>query len=108
MSTDREDFHTLYFPPPQRIRLDERFFAILLPETPQDRVEAQELRQIVHRALKDLTPQELRVIELRYQHKKSPGQTASRLGISREEMEALEKKGLEKLRTHLQAWYSEE
>ena len=108
MSTDREEVHDAYIPPPRQIRLDERFFALFFPETPQDRIEAQELRQIVHQALKDLTPEELRVIELRYQHKNSPGRTASRLGISRERMNELEKSGLDKLRLRLQAWYSEE
>lgn len=101
---DRVDPHNIS---PQRVSLDERFLALFLPDDPQDRLEAQELRQIVHQALQDLTPREFRVIELRYQNKKSPGQAASLLGIPREEMQKLEKKGLEKLRQRLQAWYME-
>ena len=101
---DRIDPHNIS---PQHASLDERFLTLFLPEDPQDRLEAQELRQIVHQALQELTPREFRVIELRYQHKKSPGQTASLLGIPREEMQDLEKKGLEKLRLHLQSWHTE-
>jgi DNA-directed RNA polymerase specialized sigma subunit len=48
-----------------------------------NRLKAQELRQLVHRALQELTDDEMRTIELRYQHKQSPGQAASRVGISR-------------------------
>ena len=46
-----------------RVPLDERFVALLLPESPLDRVESQELRQIVSGALESLTPQELRVVK---------------------------------------------
>jgi len=99
---------SLYYTRPQKVALDERLLDIFLAETAQDRLEAQELRQIVHQALQDLTPEELRVIELRYQHKKSPGQVASRLQIPREEMQQLEKSGLEKLRQHLQTWRAED
>ena len=53
----------------------------------------------------DLNPGD--VIELRYQHKKSPGQTASRMGISRDEMTALEQSGLEKLRNGLENWHQD-
>ena len=88
----------------ERIQLDERFISIFLDETPQDRVEAQELRQIVSRALQTLTPAEMAVIEQRYQYKKSPGQVASKLGISRDAMNDLEVSGLEKLRQPLQAY----
>jgi len=109
MPADSEDRENLYFISPQRVRLDERFFALFLSESesPQDRIEAQELRQIVHQALQELTREELRVIELRYQHKKSPGQVASQLGLARQDMQALEKSALEKLRQRLQAWHSE-
>ncbi len=89
----------------ERIRLDERFVSLLISEDAQERLEAQELRQLVHRALKALTSDEMRVIELRYQHKRSPGQTASRMGISRDEMAALEQSGLEKLRNGLEDWH---
>ena len=89
---------------PQRTSLDERFVALLSPETPQDRIETQELRQILNRVLQTLAPTELKVIELRYQRKKSPGQVASQLGISREEITALEKKALEQLRKALHAY----
>lgn len=91
--------------PPERTNFDERFISLLIPTDAQDRLEAQELRQLVHRALQSLTDGEMRVIELRYQHKKSPGQTASRMGISREEMNALEQNGLTKLRNGLEDWH---
>ena len=91
--------------PPERTGFDERFVSLLIPEDAQDRLEAQELRQLVHRALRALSNDEMRVIELRYQHKKSPGQTASRMGISRDEMAALEQRGLEKLRKGLENWH---
>jgi RNA polymerase sigma factor (sigma-70 family) len=97
----------LFFAHPRRARLDDRISAMFAPETPQDRIEAQELRQLVHQALKDLTEEELRVVELRYQHKKSPVQIASQLGISRKKMQSLEKNGLEKLRRYLEDWHGE-
>ena len=59
----------------------------------------------MHRAFQKLTDNEMRTIELRYQHKQSPGQTASRMGISREEMAALEESGLQKLRSGLDNWH---
>ena len=91
----------------QRVPLDERFIELVLPETVEDRIEAQELRQILHKALQKLTPGELEVIGLRHQHKKSPGQVAAKLGISREEVARLERSALEKLRKPLEAWYLE-
>ena len=91
--------------PPERTGFDERFVSLLIPEDAQDRLEAQELRQLMHRALQDLTDDEMRTIELRYQHKKSPGQAASLMGISRDEMSALEQNGLSKLRRGLEEWY---
>ena len=89
----------------ERIRLDERFVSLLVAEDAQDRLEAQELRQLVHRALQALSDDEIRVIQLRYQYKKSPGQVAARLGISRDAMAALEQSGLEKLRQGLEDWH---
>ena len=91
--------------PPQRTNFDERFVSLLIAQDAQDRLEAQELRQLVHRALQKLTDDEMRTIELRYQHKQSPGQAASRMGISREEMAALEESGLQKLRSGLEDWH---
>ncbi len=91
--------------PAERIRLDERFVSLLVAEDAQDRLEAQELRQLVHRALQALSDDEMRVIQLRYQYKKSPGQVAARLGISRDAMVALEQSGLEKLRQGLEDWH---
>ena len=90
--------------PAERIRLDERFVSLLVAEDAQDRLEAQELRQLVHRALQTLSDDEMRVIQLRYQYKKSPGQVAARLGISHDAMVALEQSGLEKLRQGLEDW----
>ena len=52
-------------------------------------------------ALQELTPQELKVVEGRYQHKKSPGAVASHLRIPREEVGALERSALTKLRKPL-------
>ena len=108
MSTDSERRESPFFTPPKRAQLGDRILALFAPdEDPQDRIEAQELRQLVHQALKELTQDELRVIELRYQHKKSPGQVSSRLGISREELQELESEGLAKLRRHLQSWHQD-
>ncbi len=84
--------------PPIRARLDERFLATIIGETPLDRVEGQELRQVFMAALERLTDDELKVIELRFQRKKSPGQVASQLRIDREEVNARERRALEKLR----------
>ena len=89
----------------ERIRLDERFVSLLVTEDAQDRLEAQELRQLVHRALQALSDDEMRVIQLRYQYKKSPGQVAARLGFSRNTIAALEQSGLNKLRRGLEDWY---
>lgn len=90
--------------PVQRVTLDERFIAYFLPDTTQDRIEAQELRQILLQSLQSLNSRELRVVELRYQHKKSRGQVASQLDLSREELMAVEREALEKLRRPLQAY----
>ena len=84
--------------PTTRTRLDERFLASIIGETPLDRVEGQELRQVFMAALEQLTAEELRVIELRFQRKKSPGQVASQLRIDKDEVKAREKRALEKLR----------
>jgi RNA polymerase sigma factor (sigma-70 family) len=84
-----------------RIPLDERFIEMLMPESPMDRVESQELRQIVMHALEELSPQELKVVEDRYQHKRSPGAVASHLKISRDEVRTLERSALAKLRRPL-------
>jgi RNA polymerase sigma factor (sigma-70 family) len=87
--------------PQDAISLDERFLAMFLPETPLDRVESQELRQIVHHALEGLSPEELRVVEGRFQHKRSPGAVASHLRIPRQQVKELERSALEKLRKPL-------
>ena len=108
MSTDSERRESPFFDPPKRVQLGDRILALFASEEdPQDRIEAQELRQLVHQALKELTPDELQVIELRYQHKKPPSQIASQLGISREALQEFESKGLGKLRRHLQSWHQE-
>ena len=82
----------------RRASLDERFLAILALETPLDRVESQEMRQLVMRALQELTPEELKVVEHRYQRKQSVGQVASRLKMERERVSSLETAALTKLR----------
>jgi RNA polymerase sigma factor (sigma-70 family) len=89
---------------PTRTRLDERFLASLVGDTPMDRVEGQELRQIFMAALEQLTADELRVIELRFQRKKSPGQVASQLRIPKEEVAAREQRAIEKLRGPISAY----
>lgn len=81
-----------------RVALDERFLALFIPDTPLDRVEGQELRQIVSRALQTLTPDELAVVEQRYQNKRSPGAVASRLQMDRDLVAQLEQSALAKLR----------
>ena len=91
----------------QRVALDERFIINFLPETAQDRIEGQELRQIVLASLQTLSADEHRVMELRYQHKKSKGQVASQLGVSREQLRALEESALEKLRGPIRAYLEE-
>lgn len=95
---------------PRKVGLHDRIaglYGLFTPDTAADRIEAQELRQLVHQALQELSPDELKVIELRYQHKNSPGQVASRLGISRNRLGALERSGLEKIRARLQDWKQE-
>ena len=82
----------------RRAFVDERFLAILVPETPLDRVESQELRQLVMRALQELAPEELKVVEHRYQRKQSVGQVASRLKMERGRVSSLEMAALAKLR----------
>ncbi len=82
----------------RRASLDERFVAQLLPESPLDRVESQELRQLVMHALQGLTPDELKVVEQRFQRKQSVGQVASRLKMARSRVSALEATALDKLR----------
>jgi len=82
----------------RRASLDERFLSILVPESPLDRVESQELRQLVMRALQELTPAELKVVEHRYQRKQSVGQVASRLKMERTRVSSLEAAALGKLR----------
>ena len=90
--------------PLDRTGLDERFITLFLDEDAQERLEAQELRQLVHRAMNDLSDLEFRVIESRYQYKKSPGQAAYKIGIAREELCEVEKNALEKLRNALTHW----
>ena len=88
----------------QRVTLDERFIATFLPDTTQDSIEAQELRQILHASLQTLNPREFRVVELRFQHKKSRSQVASQLSLDREELMKLETDALDKLRQPLQEY----
>ena len=90
--------------PLDRTGLDERFITLFLDEDAQERLEAQELRQLVHRAMNDLSDLEFRVIELRYQFKKSPGQAAYKIGIAREKLFEVETKALNKLRNALTHW----
>ena len=86
----------------RRMSLDERFLNRFVAEDPLDRVEAGELRQIFIRALEQLSAEELKVIELRYQHKVSPGRACHLLGIGREELKRLEESGIGKLRKPLE------
>ncbi len=88
-------------PKPQRISLNERFVELFISDGIEERVESQELRQILHRVLRELEPEELQVIELRHQHKKSPGYVAAKLGLSREEANKLESRALQRIRDYL-------
>ena len=90
--------------PRQRVTLDERFITQFLPDSVQARIEGQELRQIVLASLQALSIQEHRVVVLRYQHKKSRGQVASKLAITRESLQVLEESALEKLRGPIKAY----
>ena len=88
----------------QRVGFDERFLANLISEDPLDRVESEELRRVFMAALADLSPDELKVVEMRFQHKKSPGQTASRLRMDRDAVAKLESSAVEKLRRPIAAY----
>ena len=92
---------------PRPLSLDERLIVQLQPRTPLDNLEAQEFRQLVMKAMQQLKPDELRVMELRYQHKKSPGQAAMQLGLTPEQLKRKERSALRKLRKSLAA-YAEE
>ena len=88
----------------EKTALDERFITLFMDENAQERLEAQELRQLVHRAMNELSDLEFKVIESRYQYKKSPGQAAYRIGITREELLELEESALDRLRSALTKW----
>ena len=90
--------------PRQRVALDERFITQFVPDSVHERIEGQELRQVVLASLQTLSTQEHRVVELRYQHKKSRGQVASQLAITRESLQELEESALEKLRGPIKAY----
>ena len=90
--------------PFQRVALDERFIATLVPYSPQDSLEAQEFRQILHASLQTLSPTEFRIVELRFQHKKSRSQVSSKLKLDREELIKLEDQALNKLRQPLREY----
>lgn len=89
------------------LSLDERLITQLQAPTPLDNIEAQEFRQVVMKALQQLNPEELRVMELRYQFKKSPGQAALQLGMTPAEIKRKERSALRKLRKHLAAYGAE-
>ncbi len=88
-------------PKAQRITIDERFVELFVTEDIEERVEIQEIRQLLLRSLQELTPEELHVIELRHQHKKSPGYVAAKLGLGRADAQKLESRALERIRTYL-------
>lgn len=89
------------------LSLDERLIVQLQELTPLDNIEAQEFRQVVMKALQQLEAEELRVMEIRYQFKKSPGQAALQLGLKPEELKRLERSALRKLRRHLATYGAE-
>ena len=89
------------------LSLDERLIVQFQDQTPLDNIEAQEFRQVVMKALQQLKPDELRVMELRYQFKKSPGQVALQLGLTPEQLKRKERSALRKLRQHLAAYDAE-
>ena len=88
-------------PRSQRVTLDERFVELFVTQDIEERVERQEIRQILHRSLQELSPEELHVIELRHQHKKSPGYVAAKLGLTRAGAQKLETCALERIRAYL-------
>jgi len=94
-------------PKGRSLPLDERLILHLQGPTPLDHIEAQEFRQVVMKALQQLDPEELRVMEIRYQFKKSPGQAAKQLGLSPQELKRRERRALGKLRQHLAPYGSE-
>lgn len=89
------------------LSLDERLIVQLQEVTPLDNIEAQEFRQVVMKGLQQLDPEELRVMELRYQFKKSPGQAAMQLGLTPAQLKRREHSALRKLRQHLAAYGAE-
>jgi RNA polymerase sigma factor (sigma-70 family) len=89
------------------LSLDERLVLQLQTPTPLDQIEAQEFRQAVMKALRQLNPEELRVMELRYQFKKSPGQAALQLSLTPAQLKRVERSALRKLRKHLAAYGAE-
>ena len=89
----------------QRVSLEERFLTLLLPDGVEERIEADELRQLVRQALEGLPPEQLRVIEMRYLQKKSRGRIAAVLELSPEKVAELEKSALEDMRQPLEKWF---
>jgi len=70
-------------------------------EGPEEEAEQRELQRVIAQALHTLPERERQVIALRYgtgeEAPQTPGQTARRLGISRQQVDQLERRGLEAL-----------
>ena len=99
-----------FIKPPRKTNLHDNIAGIYgyyTAETASHRLESQELRQLVHQALEQLTADELRVVELRFQHKKSPGQVASKLSLARGSLTQLESSALGKIRAMLLNWHED-
>ncbi len=78
---------------------------MLLPDGIEERIETDELHQLVRQALAELPPEQLRVIEMRYVQKKSRGRIAAVLQLPREQVATLEKSALEQMRQPLEKWF---
>ena len=91
----------------ERLSLDERFLVHFMPETPLDRVEINEFRQLLVHALQKLTPVELNVVEHRFQHKRSPSQIARSLTLPKDQVLQHLSNALEKLRQSLAAYWED-
>jgi len=91
----------------ERLSLDERFLVHFMPETPLDRVETDEFRQLLVCALQMLTPVELKVVEHRFQHKCSPAQIARALALPKDQVHKHLSNALEKLRQSLAAYWED-
>ncbi len=91
----------------ERLSLDERFLIHFVSTTPLDRVETNEFRELLVRALQMLTPVELSVVEHRFQHKRSPAQIARALSLPKDQIMEHLSNALGKLRQPLAEYWED-